>query len=332
MPLQPENRSLWISRPLTNISVAYQQGQGAREYIASQVFPIVTVQQQGGLYWKYNKGDWFRGEAELRAPATESTGGGWNVSTSSYYANVYAVHKDVDDQTRANADAGGQFNLDRDAALWVTQNLLQKRDSDFVSTYMKAAVWSNDVEGVAATPSTGQTLQWNVSGSDPVADINKMIITIAKSTGYRPNTLVVGPSVWNELLNNAAILSRIKYSGGNGGIITEQILAQLFNVSKFVVAWTIQNTADEGAADSFSFMTDKGALLVYSPPTPSMQSPAGGYIFSWAGFLGASGAFGTRVRNFRMENIQSDRVEGEMAYTMKIISADVGCFYKTIVA
>ena len=52
---------------------------GSVQGAAADAFPVVPVQKQGDLYWKYDKGDWFRGQAELRAPATESAGGGWEV-------------------------------------------------------------------------------------------------------------------------------------------------------------------------------------------------------------------------------------------------------------
>lgn len=331
MPVLPDGRSLHINQPLTNISVAYQQAEGQR-WVAGQVFPQVPVQRQGDLFWKYRKGDWFRTVAGVRAPATESVGAGWEVETDTYYAPVYAVHKDVDDQTRANVDAA--FNLDRDATLWVTQNLLIKRDKVWVDSFMKTGVWTGgtgigggaagaDLTG-GATAGANTFVQWDRAGSDPIGDIMTQHIGMARGTGFRPNTLVVGPAVHQALLNNASIIERIKYS--QRAIVTEDLLATLFGVDRYIVTWTVQNTGPMGGADNFSFMNNKTALLVYAAPNPGLMQPSGGYIFSWTGFLGA-GAFGTRIRRFRMEAIESDRVEGEMAFDMKVVSADVGVFF-----
>jgi hypothetical protein len=337
MPLLPEGRSLHINAPLGNISVAYMQAV-AENTIANQVFPQVPVQRQGDLYWKYNKGDWYRTAAGLRAPATESPGGGWQVSTDQYFAHVYAVHKDVDDQTRANAD--NVFNLDRDATLWVTQNLLIKRDQIWVTNYMTTGVWIGgtgigggangaDLTGAAAAGSN-QVVQWDRAGSDPIGDIMTQHIGMARATGFRPNVLVIGPAVLQALLQNASILERIKYTAPGGAFINQQLLAQVFGVDRVVVTWAIQNTGALGAADNFSFMNNKTALLVYAAPNPGLMQPSGGYIFSWAGFLGG-GAFGTRIKRFRMEHIESDRIEGEMAFDMKVVSPDVGVFFNSIV-
>lgn len=335
MPVLPDGKSLHISQPLTNISVAYQQLQ-AQTWIAPQVFPQVPVQRQGDLYWKYNKGDWMRTIAGVRAPATESPGGGWEVTTDSYFAHVYAVHKDVDDQSRANVDA--VFNLDRDATLWVTQNLMLKRDKLWVDTYMKTGVWTGgtgvgggaagaDIAGGAAA-GANTIVQWDRAGSDPIGDVMTQRIGMARATGLQPNVLVIGPDVYKALLNNASIIERIKYS--ERGIISEELLRAVLGVDRLVVTWTVENTAPMGAADSLNWLNAKSALLVYANPTPGLMQPSGGYIFNWAGFLGA-GAFATRIKRFRMEAIESDRVEGEMAFDMKIISPDVGVYFNGIV-
>jgi hypothetical protein len=61
------------------------------------------------------------------------------------------------------------------------------------------------------------------------------------------------------------------------------------------------------------------------------MTPTAGYTFSWNGLLGAS-AMGGRIKKFRMENLSSDRVEIEMAFDQKLVSADLGYFWDTIVA
>src|SRR5881227_1043989 len=111
----PTGSELHVSQPLTNISIAYMQS--ADTYIADKVFPKVPVRKQGDLYWKYSKSDWRRSDVLKRAPSTESPGVGWKRDTGQYYCDVFAVHKDIDDQDRANADSN--FALDRNATEFV---------------------------------------------------------------------------------------------------------------------------------------------------------------------------------------------------------------------
>lgn len=330
----PEGKNLYISQPLTTISTAYAQ---AGAWIAPQVFPQVPVARQGDLYWKYPQSDWKRTIAEKRAPGTESVGGGWEMSSDSYFAHVYAVHKDVDDMTETNARGGG-FNMYADAARWVTEQLLLKRDKIFVDTYLKTSLWTGgtgvgggadgaDITG-GSTAGSNQVVKFNLAGADPIGVFQTQQYGMAKKTGIIPNTLVMGPSVFAALMNSAAIIERIKYS--ERGIVSVDLLRSVLNVDRLIVTWTTQNTAPKGAADSLSWMFDKSALLVYSAPQPGLQTLSGGYSFTWTGLLG-SGAFGTRIKRWRMEEIESDRVEGEMAFDMKVVAPDVGVYFNGIV-
>src|SRR4051812_35776166 len=99
---QPMRSSVHVDRVLTNVSVAYLQSQD--NFIATKVFPNIPVDKKSNVYFTYTKNDWFRDEAQVRAPASESAGSGYGVSTASYSADVFAFHKDVDDQVRDNSD------------------------------------------------------------------------------------------------------------------------------------------------------------------------------------------------------------------------------------
>ena len=189
---QPTQSQVHVDAILTNISVAYMQR--AENFIADKVFPIVPVDKQSDKYFTYTKNDWLRDEAQVRADGTESVGSGYNITTDNYYADVYAIHKDVGDQTRANADA--PINVDREAAEFVTHRLLTRREIQFNTDFMKTGVWANDVTGVAASASAGQTLQWDeYTNSDPIEDIEEGKSDILSVTGLEANTLVLGYDV-----------------------------------------------------------------------------------------------------------------------------------------
>src|ERR1035437_514376 len=135
---QPTVSDVHVNKPLTNISIAYIQD--AKDFVADKVFPIVPVMKQSDRYFVYTKAYWFRTEAKVRADATESAGSGFEVdNTPSYYAPVVAVHKDVGDQIRANADT--PLDMDRDATLFVTQQLLLKREKDFFNKFFTIDTW-----------------------------------------------------------------------------------------------------------------------------------------------------------------------------------------------
>lgn len=323
---QPTQSDVHISRPLGNISVAYMQRN--ERFIADRVFPRVPVQQQFNQYWKYRKGDFHRTEARVRPPGTETPGSGWELELDTYAAVVQGVHKDLDDQVRANADS--VFNLEREATQFVTGQLLLRRDLDWIDAFFVTGVWTGgDADGVAAAPGAGQFLRWDVSGSTPIEDVDEAQLAIEEGTGETANVLVISPHVYNALKNHASILERIKYT--ERGVVTTDLLATLFGVERVLVARAVRNTAAEGDPVDMSYVAPKHALLVYANPNPGLLQVSGGYTFTWDGLLGSVG-FGTRVRRFRMEEIASDRIEGEMAYDQKLVSSDVGYFFENAVS
>ena len=117
--------------------------------------------------------------------------------------------------------------------------------------------------------------------------------------------------------------------------MSEELLAALFGVEKFLVASAVLNASPESAVGSnpaggsFGFLMKNNFLLAYANPAPSILQPSAGYIFSWQGLFGA-GAQGNRIKVFRMEHLESDRIEGEMAFAMKAVSTDLGYHFSGI--
>jgi len=314
---QPTQTTVHVDAILTNISVAYfQQNQN---FIATRVFPIVPVSKQSDKFFTYTKNDWFRDEAQRRADATESAGGGYNLSTDSYQADVYAFHKDIGDQTRANADA--PINVDREAAEFVTSRLLLKMETQFVSNYFTTGIWGTD-----ATPSN---LWSDYTSSDPIGDIESGKRAILSVTGYEPNTLVLGYDVFIQLKNHPDLVDRIKYTSQN--VLTEDVMASLFGVPRVMVAKSVKATNNEGATQAYAFNYGKNALLTYSAPSAGLLQPSGGYIMSWTGVSGGLNQT-VGVSRMRMEQYKADRIEAEVAFDMKVIGADLGYFFSACVA
>lgn len=330
--MNPTAGDVHVNTPLTNISIAYFQDQS--RFIAAKVFPNIPVAKRSDRYWVYNSGDFNRDEMEVRAPGTESAGGGYNVdSTPTYYCPVYAFHKDIDDQTRSNEDS--PLNSDRDATIYVTTKALIKREKIWASKYFVTGVWTRELTGVSATPTGTQRLHWSDQASNPIEDIRAEKTRMLELTGFEPNTLTLGRKVWDALIDHPDLVDRIKYSGGvgtaNPAIINRAAMAALFEVDRILVSEAIENTAKEGQTAAHQFIAGKHALLSYSPPAPGLQTPTAGYTFSWTGHIGA-GVEGNRIKQFRIEAIESDRIEIQIAFDMKLVGADLGTLFYGIVA
>ena len=236
---------------------------------------------------------------------------------------------------RANADE--VINPDRGATIWVTHQLLLHREKNWVTKYFTGGVWTNDWDGVAASPTGSQSLQWNDAASTPIEDVAFGMTTVQESTGFRPNVFVVGRKVFDSLKNHPDIVDRIKYgqTAGRPATVTKDALAAVLEIDRVEIMEAIENTGKESITfqgnNSHSFIGGKKALLAYAAPNPGIETPSAGYTFSWSDYLKA-GKEGNRIKKFRNELTASDRIEGEIAYDQKLVSADLGFFWDTIVA
>lgn len=319
----PTASDVHVNAPLTNISVAFMQDPA--NFVAGRVFPVVPVQKQSDRYYVYDRSYWLRNAMKKRAPGTESAGGGWAVdNTPSYFADVWAEHKDVDDQIRANQDP--VIDMDRDATEFLSQQALLNMELQWAAAYFTTGLWTGSTTGTDITPGT----LWDATGGDPQLDVDTEAAAVLEKTGYKPNKLVLGHRAWiRGVKNNAKVLDRIKYT--QRGVVTEDLVASLLGLEQVLVAGGTQNTALEGATPAYDFVVgDNDALLLYAAPRPSLLQPSAGYTFAWTGFLGA-GPMGQRIKRFRMDHLSSDRVEIEQAFAQKLVAADLGVFFSNVV-
>lgn len=335
MPLirkaQPDFREVHTDEVLTSISVAYLPDLNA-ELISGSAFPVVSVLRASDKYRVYDKEDFNKAQARKRAPGTESHGSGYRVGSDVYSTEVFAFHKDVDDWTRPNAD--GVLDPDRDATLLVTRSLLLTRELEWVNKFFKTGVWTGqaDQTGVGASPGANQFLQWNDAGSDPIADIRKARLSIKRSTGFRPNTLVLQEEVYETLREHPDIVDRVKYTQrALGDALGADVLAAALGVSRILVLGTVHATGIE-PGESMGFMAGKHAWLGYVAPRPGLLVPSAGYIFSWRIPNVTQGVDNVAIERIRMPHLKSDRIEGNMAWDMKVVGADLGAFFSTCIA
>lgn len=330
----PTHSDLHVSAALTDLSVAFSNEDS--NSVFDKVFPVVPVTKQSNQYFVYSADDWLRTDAKRRAPGAEIAIGGWNLSTDTYFCERYGLGTDIDDPSRANADPAVS-DLDADAVAFLTEDLRLRNEKDWVSSYFTTGVWTGassttDMTGVAAAPSTAtEFLQWNDLASTPIEDLRGEMTAVQKRRGRRPNTLTLGAEVWTVLADHPDILDRIKYT--ETGVVTTDLLASLLDLDDVYVSSMVENTNTEGQAGSFSFQAGKAALLTYVTDSPGLRTPTAGYTFSWTGMAGApTGGRGARIKRYRLERNESDRIEAEVWKDFKVVSAAMGAFFTSAVA
>ena len=307
-----------VSVPLTNISIAYIQAQNA--FVADKAFPEVRVTNQANSYYEYGVGEFSTDEVEARAPNTQSQGITLQPSTDSYNCRVYGLHIDIPDEIRLNADS--QVQLDRAVTLALTQRALIRKERQWMGDFFKAGVWGSDLSANA---------DWQPA-QNPLPALRTASRTVLEKTGFRPNIALTGAKLYDALLDHPSIVGRFDRGQTPNGAAdpTNQQLASLLRLDGVYPIEGIYNTADLNATAAMDFVADETSmLLLHRPSAPGLMTPSCGYTFQWTRYTRANQR-GMRIRRFRIETNQADRIELLMSYDMKQTGKPLGYFIPTV--
>jgi len=328
MPLLTPS-AVHVDQPLTNLTLAYAQSQ--ENFIADKVFPTVGVSKQSDKYYLYDRANMNRtGDVEKLAPRTEVNRIGMTLSTSSYFADVYGLGMDFDEQTLANEDA--MLDIRSAGAETLAMRLMIHREEQFASNFFVASQWGTD------NTLSGNDQWSDYTNSDPID-----AVTVARRTvqlgsgGFKPNTMVVGKEVRDKLINHPDVLARL--NGGatvtNTALVTDAKLAEIFEVENFYVMEAVKNSSVEGVAESNAFIGGKNALLCYTPSNAGLMSPAAGLTFAWNNLEGVNN-LGITVESFSDDALKrqqiAEMIQVKMSYDMKVVGADLGYLFIDAVA
>ncbi len=318
---------------LTNMSMAFFQNPA--DFVAPSIFPICPVQQSSSYYYTFSKADLARDNVQ-RKPA-------FGHVAPAIMGQDDNTYKCVVDQLLVGIDQIAQLDYQRSRAPGVadprrakvrfaTEQMLLHQDIIFASKFFQSGVWANELTGKASSPGSGEFLKFTDSSSDPIGMIDDLRTEIKRKGRRNPNRLALGIEVYNALKNHPAIMERIKYTGttANPARVNTRVLAELFEVEQVKVLESTYNAAGIGQAENMQFICDsKSALLCYATPTPQIDEPSAGYIFTWDMLgNGAPVAFD----QFEGENgTHSEFVEGLMASDMKKTCDDLAVFLKDCV-
>ena len=334
MPLLTPS-SVHLDQPLSNLTLAYAQTQDL--FIADKVFPTVGVARQSDKYYIFDRANMNRtGDVKKLAPRTEVNRIGMKISNDAYFADVFGLGMDFDEQTLANEDE--VLNIRSAGAETLMMRLLIDREERFASTFFANGVWSSGATG--AVNGVGLPVHWSdTTNSTPITDVTAASREMQlKSGGYKPNTMIVGKEVRDVLINHPIILARL--NGGstvsNPALVVDSKLAEIFGVENFYVMEAVKNTAVEGIAvdEVNAFIGGKNALLCYTPKSTGLMSAAAGMTFAWNNIPSANN-LGITVESFSDEALKrqqvAEHIQVKMSYDMKVVGPDLGYFFNAIV-
>lgn len=320
--------AIHIDRYLTNFSQMYVQDSAG--FIAQQAASVIPVLKQTDIYLEYDRGYFWRDDAEPRPLGGRPVQTSYKIITGTYSAIEWALEHVIDDRQRANAD--DNIRLDENASKLLTGKQMIRADRIWVQKFFKPGVWTTNFTGVVSSPSgSTQFLQFNDGNSQPIEVIDAAKDYIHQITGYMPNVGVFGSSVKRILRTHPDIADRIKYT--QIGIADEQLLANLFELDRVVIARAIYNAGEEGAANDFQLIADRNSFwLGYIDLAAGLDSATAIANFAWTGLIpGETNAMGGVMERGRDNRAHSDYFQSRMAWDLKMVSPDLGAFFQNVV-
>lgn len=299
----PLSSQLHRNRPLENLSISFRP----TGFIADELSPKFMVEKESDQYYVYSK-DNFRIPDTLRADGAESNKDSFTLSIGSYVLAEHTLHDDITDRQRRNADKA--IRLDVDVTENLTTKIMLRREKDLADIYQASGAFSTSL-------SLTSTLAWsaNTTLSNPITQIDSIASAILTNSGKLPNVVAIDDPSFRAAKEHVSIVDRIKYTSSDS--VSEKLLAKLWNVEKVLVGRATYNTAEEGLTDSLSFVWTDTAIIAFVEKNPGLKKPSTGYTF-WQNQTGVP----FKVKKWREDKIEADRVEVQSLFDNKIVASD----------
>ena len=299
MPL-PTLHDVHVDAVMTSISISYKN----ENYMAEQVFARIPVTKKSDYYYTFPKQSWQRNPVAQRAPGTIAERAEYDLTTSTYNCDTWAIAKVVPDEVRENADA--PLRPDVEAAEFVTDALLRAEELRVARiTTGGSGLWSY---------SSSPTTQWSSDVSDPWGDIDAAVNGVVSSIGRTPNVAIFSWDVWRHLRQHPDFLDRVKYTRP-GGRVDPGDLVDWFGFSKVLIGTQLWDSAMEGQTASPAYIWGDQMWMGYVPPAPSLRTPAAGYVLEWKT---------RKIARFREDQRYQDVFEASHSTDEVIAASDAG--------
>jgi len=270
MPQMTPAQARVVDPILTEVARGYRNGQ----FVGDALFPAVPVGQRGGRIIQFGK-EHFRLYNTARAPGSAVKRITASYSDQPYALTQHAVAEGVPYELMDEANAVPGIDLGRNAV---------RRGQDIIGLRLEKAQADLACDparyDAAHQAALSGASQWSdLTGSNPIGDIEDAKDQVRSRIGRYPNTLVLGARVMKSLRQHGKIIDRIKYTGRD--VPTPELLASLFGVERVVVGDAVW--ADE--AGNLADVWGRNVVLAYTA-TGSLDAalPSYGYTYRLGGY------------------------------------------------
>jgi len=253
---------------LTTIARGYSNA----EFIGDKLFPFVTVDKEGGRIPKFGKESFRVYDTERAIRADSNQMQAWGIETITYETTEHDLKYPIDYRELKES----ALDLKTRATESTTEAIRLKHEK------ICAELAQDDNLYPASNKEIITTDKFNLPNTDPIKIIEEKKSALRSIIGKRPNTMVMGASVFDALKNHPKIIERIKYS--QVGVITLDLLKAVFGIPNIFVGESV--FSDDGI--NFSDIWADNVILAYVTNPSGMAStpyePCFGYTLRVRGF------------------------------------------------
>ncbi|MCX5512273.1 capsid protein [Kaistia algarum] len=320
------NRPFVVDPVLTAIAIGYTNP--AHTLIADQVLPRVPVLQEQFKYTEYPLAEGFTyPETEVgrkgRVNTVEFSGTEKTGSTTDHGLDAPVPNSDIKVAAAARAQGRSVYDPEARAAEGVA-NLIQ------LAREVRVAGIVHNLNSYAAARrvTLAGTAQFSdYANSDPIAVLRA---GFDGTLVYRPNTMVMGRSVWGKISSHPDLVNAVRGNLTNKGILTPEEFVSLFSgdgLKKLLIGEPMVNVAKKGQAAQLAQVWGKHIAMLHIDPAANTDQ---GITFGMTAQFGEKIAGRIEDEDIGLEGGTRIRV-GEKVREV-VIAQDVGYFVQNAVA
>lgn len=288
-------------------------------YVATEVFPVVDVMSQAGVFGKIPIEQLLQQRDTKRAPGSGYARGNFNFTTGSYATEEHGDEEVVDDrEAKMYAE---YFVAEQIATMRAFSAVLRNAEQRVADAVFNSTTWTG------ASLTTAITHEWDdAANAVPITDVEAAVGKIYDGSGLWANALVINRKVFRNLRNCASVIDRINSDGAGNpskpSDVTVDMLKAVFDLEHIIVAGTSKNSAIEGqAATPVQIWSGEYAMVCKVATSSDMREPCIGRTFHWAD---DGSSIGGTVETYREEAVRGEVVRVRHDVDELVLYAEAG--------
>ena len=285
------------------------------ELIYRALFPMVSCSVRGGTRIEFDRTD-FRKVDTRRAPGAGTQHIQFGHEGKKFALTQHRLMGKVPVETAEEAMAVVGIDLGMRTVTGVQNIIGLEREIHAAELATSPATF--DAAHVNALVGNDR---WDDPDSSPVDVVMDAVETIRAATGRRPNTVVMGGSVYSRVRKHPDVLQQIRYAGGKQ-IASKEDLARLWDIEKVHVGDAIYVDAKDNPQDVWG----KHVTIAYTNiGSISRYEPSFGYGYNLTGTPMVEQAYYDRGVNSWLYPVCEE-------WTNEVVGKDAGYLLQNVIS